>query len=103
MFIVTNRLFIADDYADEVIDRFAARRSAMKLQPGFIRMQVQKPMGKEVPWLIHTQWQDHDSFKKWVQSTDFKEAHANPLPQDAFTAPGGLEQHLVVVDSEQPD
>jgi heme-degrading monooxygenase HmoA len=99
MFIVSNRLFVADTYADEIQSRFAARRSAMKEQPGFIRMQVQKSMGKDTPWVIQTQWQDQASFKTWVQSDDFKAAHANPLPQDAFTAPGGIEQHLVVVDS----
>ncbi len=100
MFIVTNRLFVADEYAEEVESRFASRRAAMKEQPGFIRMMVLKSMGKETPWAIQTQWQDQASFKTWVQSDDFKASHANPLPKEAFTAPGGIEQHEVIIDSE---
>ena len=100
MFIVTNRLYIADDFVQEFQDRFQARVSQMKTNPGFIRLQIHKPMGKDTAWSVHTQWQDQASFKAWVQSDDFKAAHANPMPEEAFTAPGKMEQHEVVVDSD---
>lgn len=100
MFIVSNRLFVAEAFAQEFQQRFADRATKMKANPGFIRLQIHKPVGKEGAWSVHTQWQDQASFKAWVQSADFKEAHANPLPPEAFTAAGSMEQHEVVVDSD---
>ncbi len=100
MFIASNRLFVADEFAQEFQDRFQARADKMKANPGFIHMQIHKPVGKDTAWSVHTQWEDQASFKTWVQSADFKEAHANPMPEQAFTAPGKMEQHEVVVDSE---
>lgn len=101
MFIVTNRLFVAADYAEEFERRFAERVSNMQQQPGFIRMQIHKSLGKETPWAVQTTWQSQADFKTWVGSEDFKEAHANPMPESAFTAPGRLEQHEVIVNSDK--
>lgn len=100
MFVVSNRLYLNEDYGDELARRFQARVPKLKEQPGFVKMQVLKSMGKETPWIVETTWASHQDFKNWIQSQDFKDAHANPLPDEAFTQSGNIEQHTVAVDSD---
>jgi heme-degrading monooxygenase HmoA len=47
--------------------------------------------------VVLTTWHDKAAFEAWVGSEDFRLAHQHPLPKEAYTGPGRLEQHEVVI------
>lgn len=97
MFIVANRIPVAQEWQSEFEDRFRKRAGEINKQPGFVSMQILKPVSEDAPYVVHTHWQDENAFKAWVKSEDFKLAHQNPLPREAFTGKPVIEKHQVVV------
>ena len=63
-------------------------------------MQVLKPQTDDTPFVVLTTWKDKAAFDAWVGSEDFKLAHSNPMPKEAFDGEGKLEMYEVVVASE---
>ena len=100
MFIVANRVPVAAGWEGEFEQRFRKRAGQIDQQPGFVRMQILKPDSENTPFIVLTTWQDKASFQSWVGSDDFKLAHANPMPKEAFDGEGKLEMHEVVIDTE---
>jgi heme oxygenase (mycobilin-producing) len=47
-----------------------------------------------------TTWQDKAAFEGWVGSEDFRTAHANPMPKEAFDGEGAIEMHEVIISAE---
>ncbi|MDW3095742.1 MAG: antibiotic biosynthesis monooxygenase family protein [Gammaproteobacteria bacterium] len=100
MFVVTNRVFVHPDWHQEFENRFQKRSGQIDKQPGFKRMQILKPQSNEVPYVVYTEWDNEAAFKNWVGSEDFKLAHKNPMPEDAFTKKGSLEQHTIIISAK---
>lgn len=98
-FIVNNRVFVRPGFEAEFEARFRARAGEIDKQPGFVAMRVLRPLGNQAPYVVETEWQSQEAFRAWVGSDDFKRAHANPMPKEAFGEGGGLEQFEVVVSS----
>ena len=104
MFVVANRIFVAPEFAEDFENRFRNRAGEVEKQPGFVRLQILRPVSEETPYVVLTTWESAEHFQAWVESEDFKRAHAgkNPLPAEAFTAPGKLEQHEVIISAGKP-
>ncbi|MBY4678492.1 antibiotic biosynthesis monooxygenase family protein [Marinobacterium arenosum] len=100
MFVVSNRVFVAAGYCEEFERRFRARLGQIDQQPGFVEMCVMQPAKEGAPYVVQTRWQDRAAFDNWVGSEDFRRAHANPLPKEAFSQPGQLEMHEVIISSD---
>ncbi len=100
MFVVTNRVFVHPNWHKEFEDRFQKRSGQIDKQPGFKHMQILKPQSNDTPYIVYTEWQDEAAFKNWVGSEDFKLAHQNPMPEEAFSKKGALEQHTVIISVE---
>ena len=100
MYVVMNRVMVKNDWRADLIERFKKRKGKIDLQPGFVRMQVLEPEKEGLPCVVLTVWQDKASFEQWVGSDDFRQAHQNPMPQEAFNEGGGLEVFNVVVSAE---
>ena len=100
MFIVANRVPVAPGWEEEFEERFRKRAGQIDKQPGFVRMQILKPDSENTPYIVLTTWQDKVSFQSWVGGEDFKLAHSNPMPKEAFDGEGKLEMHEVVIDTE---
>ena len=100
MYIVMNRVMVNENWCDEFVERFKKRRGQIDKEPGFVSMKVLKPKSSETPYVVFTSWKNEDSFQQWVKSDDFKLAHQNPMPKEAFSEGGGLEMFEVVVSSE---
>ncbi|MCM2971451.1 MULTISPECIES: antibiotic biosynthesis monooxygenase family protein [Larsenimonas] len=98
-YIVNNRVFVKPDYAEEFERRFQHRVGQIEQQPGFVRMRILKPQGNQAPYVVETEWESQTAFRDWVGSEDFKAAHANPMPKEAFNDGGGLEQFEVVIQA----
>jgi len=100
MYVVSNRVFVTDDWTETFEERFQKRAGQIEKQPGFVRMRVMRPVSEGAPYVVLTEWQDEAVFKDWVNSADFKSAHSNPMPSEAFDKKGGMERHEVVISAE---
>ena len=100
MFIVANRIPVAQEWQDEFENRFRKRTGEIDKQPGFVSMQILKPISEDAPYVVLTSWQDENAFNEWIKSEDFKLAHQNPLPREAFTGKPVMEKHQVVISTK---
>ena len=100
MYVVANRVAVAEGYEDMFEERFRKRAGQIDKQIGFVRMQILKPVGDDTPYVVLTSWESEAAFQGWVGSDDFKIAHQNPMPKEAFTSGGGLEQFEVIISAE---
>ncbi|MDH5378168.1 MAG: antibiotic biosynthesis monooxygenase [Gammaproteobacteria bacterium] len=100
-YVVCNRVPVLPGYEEMFEERFRNRAGKIELQPGFVRMQVLKPRSENTPFVVFTTWENEQAFLNWVDSEDFREAHRNPMPKEAFSSSGGgLEQFEVVILAE---
>ena len=97
MYIVANRVPVAPEWAERFEERFRNRAGQIDKVAGFVSMQILRPSDKDSPYVVLTAWQDKTAFDGWVGSSDFRLAHQNPLPKEAYTGDGRLEQHEVVI------
>ena len=65
-------------------------------------MQILKPVAAADPYVVFTTWENKQAFEDWVQSEDFKLAHQNPMPKEAFNGEGKLEQYQIIIAAEAP-
>jgi heme-degrading monooxygenase HmoA len=100
MYIVTNRVPVAEGWEEAFEERFRQRAGKVEKQPGFVRMQVLKPDTAETPYVVLTTWRDKAAFEGWLGSEDFQAAHRNPLPKEAFTGQGRIESFEVIITAE---
>ena len=100
MFIVANRIPITPEWQGEFENRFRKRAGEIDKQSGFISMQILKPISEDIPYVVLTSWQDENAFNEWIKSEDFKLAHQNPLPREAFTGKPVMEKHQVVISTK---
>jgi len=100
MYIVANRVPVAAPWREQFEERFRTRAGQIDTQPGFVRMQVLRPVDAESPYVVLTMWRDKVAFEAWVGSEDFRLAHQHPLPKEAYTGEGRLEYHEVVIAAE---
>ncbi|HKJ10171.1 MAG TPA: antibiotic biosynthesis monooxygenase [Gammaproteobacteria bacterium] len=103
MFMVANRVYVASGWEEQFEERFRKRAGRIEQQPGFVRMEVLRPVSEDTPYVVNTAWEDEAAFRSWIGSADFKDAHANPLPREAFSAEGKLEQYQTVVSAARSD
>ena len=100
MFIVANRVPVASGGEETFEERFRQRGGQIDKQAVFVRKQILKPESEDTPYVVLTTGQDKASFDAWVGSDDFKLAHSNPMPKEAFDGEGKLEMHEVIIDDE---
>jgi len=99
MFVISNRIPVAPDWQDTFEERFQNRAGKIDKQPGFVRLEILKPTGAESPYIVQTVWENEAAFHNWVESDDFKAAHSNPLPKEAFTGSSQMEMHHIIISS----
>lgn len=97
MLVVANRVPVASGWEETFEERFRQRAGQIDKQPGFVSMQILKPQSDDTPYVVLTTWQDRAAFDTWVGSDDFKLAHRNPMPKEAFDGEGKLEMHEVII------
>jgi len=99
MFVIANRIPVAKDWHEEFENRFRKRAGEISSQPGFVSMQILKPLSDNAPYVVLTHWENETAFDDWIQSDDFKLAHQNPLPKEAFISKPVMEKYSVVITS----
>ena len=100
MYVVANRVPVAEDWRDAFETRFRERAGQIEHQPGFVSMQVLKPDSDGAPYVVLTHWRDKAAFEAWVGGDDFRAAHRNPMSKEAFDGESSLERFQVVVSTQ---
>ena len=55
-YVVANRVFLKQQYSQEVEQRFRNRAGQINQQPGFVLMEVLKPQSEKTPYVVLTHW-----------------------------------------------
>ena len=97
MYVVINRVPVAEGWEEPFLEKFRNRLGQVEANPGFVRMEVLAPDVPGSPFLVYTMWESKEAFEAWVGSEDFKRAHSDPLPKEAYDGEGRLEQFEVAV------
>lgn len=100
MITVANRVPVAKGFEQEFEKRFEKRLGAVDQMPGFIRHEILRPIMGDY-YVVMTHWESKEAFEAWTQSESFRQAHANPAPQEMFSGRNVLEIHEVVQMAEK--
>ena len=79
MFIVMNRIPVAEGREQDFEQTFIGRDRAVDKMPGFIDMQVLRPAEGRT-YVVLTRWQSQEAFKAWTTSEAFIAAHRKQTP-----------------------
>ncbi len=79
MFVVTNTLRVPSEHAAHIEQAFSSSSEHMKQIEGCVGFQLlRETKGEhEQVYVAMTTWQDERAFKDWMESADFRRAHAN--------------------------
>ncbi|KIL45612.1 antibiotic biosynthesis monooxygenase family protein [Jeotgalibacillus soli] len=73
-FFVFNNIPVSDEGRPIFEDRFKNRAGLIEQEPGFIAIRVLRPLNSDT-YVVLTQWDSEESFKKWQTSTAYNKAH----------------------------
>lgn len=90
--VVQNRIRIAKGWEEEFEKRWVGRKFLLSRLPGFIRNEVLRPV-KGGFYVVKTYWETMGDFERWTESEEFRKAHENPPPKEAFDGPNEFEVH----------
>lgn len=74
-FVAVNYINCNDDYKERFEELFASRAHAIDTMPGFVDMQVLRPVKEGDAYLIVSFWENESAFKTWTTSPAFIEGH----------------------------
>ncbi|ODR82362.1 antibiotic biosynthesis monooxygenase [Haladaptatus sp. W1] len=96
MIVVENRLFVAEEYADQFVERFRNSMGEVESQPGFVKFELLTPARPDTDsYVAQTYWESMADFEAWTDTDAFREAHADRPPREMFTDKNQLEVHEV--------
>lgn len=95
MIVVQNHIPVKDEYREQFEDLLTHRESLLSDFNGFIRNDVLKPvMGDN--YVIMSFWESMEDFNAWTESEEFRKAHSNSLPHEAFSGQNFVTVHEVI-------
>ena len=100
MVVVSNRIQVSQGFEKEFEKRFAGRAGLVDKMPGFIRLEILRPIKSDY-YVVLTHWEDEASFRRWTESKEFQEAHSNRPRAEIFSGPNVFEMHEVIQQSEK--
>ena len=109
MVVVSNRIQVAAGYEAEFEKRFEGRARLVETQPGFVRLEILKPLdvdlhgrtqGGSEYYVVLTHWESKEDFVRWTESPAFREAHSNRPPKEMFSGPNVFEMHEIIQSVE---
>lgn len=117
VFVVTNRIPVAQGYENDLEERFRKRAHLIDSSPGFIRYVILRPVRRRFDhasgsWvesqeqgyhLVQTYWESEQDFWNWTKSESFRIAHSNRPPAEMFAGPNVLEIHQVVETTDREE
>jgi len=115
VFVVTNRIPVAQGHEADFEDRFRHRAHLIDQSPGFVKNLVLRPVSRRFNhqtgqieerdeqgyYLVQTYWESEKAFWDWTNSESFRTAHSNRPPAEMFAGPNVLEIHEVILSTEK--
>lgn len=115
MFVVTNRIPVAEGHETDFEDRFRNRAHLIDKSPGFVKNLVLRPVQRRLNhksgemedskeqgyYLVQTYWESEQAFWDWTGSESFRKAHSNRPPAEMFAGSSVLEVHEVILTTEK--
>ncbi len=97
MILAVNRIFVDPRYHEEFEERLRTRLGMVENAPGFLRLEILKPVEGE-DYLLLTWWETREDFERWTRSEAFRAAHARPTPREWFSRQNefGLYETLIL-------
>jgi heme-degrading monooxygenase HmoA len=86
MIVVMNRIPVAEGRELEFEKTFTGRDRAVDQMPGFLDLQVLRPVEGRV-YIVMTRWKSREAFEQWTQSEAFISAHRKQSPDVAENRP----------------
>lgn len=74
-FVAVNYINCSAEYRERFEELFASRAHAIDTMPGFVDMQVLRPVKEGDAYLIVSIWENESAFKTWTTSPAFIEGH----------------------------
>lgn len=74
-FVAVNYINCNADYKERFEELFGSRAHAIDTMPGFVDMQVLRPLKDGDAYLIVSHWESEEAFKTWTTSPAFIEGH----------------------------
>ena len=99
MIIIANRIPVNPEFHEEFEERFQNRANLVDLMPGFVSLQILRPMQEGDPYIIQTTWESEEHFRAWTESEEFKQGHGKggtPPPEGMFAGKSKMEMHEIV-------
>jgi heme-degrading monooxygenase HmoA len=110
MFVVTNRIPVAEAFEAEFEDRFRKRAHLIDRSPGFVKNEILRPVRRRFDhatggwketaeqgyYLVQTTWESEQAFWDWTRSESFRIAHSNRPPAEMFAGANVLEIHEII-------
>lgn len=114
MFVVTNRIPVAEAFEADFEERFRKRAHLIDRSPGFVKNEILRPVRRrfdhasgawvETPergyYLVQTTWESEQAFWDWTRSESFRIAHSNRPPAEMFAGANVLEIHEIIQTTE---
>lgn len=74
-FVAISRFAVANGMAEDVAQAFRERPHLVDGAPGFVRMEVIRPVDNPEEFWLMTYWLDEASFKEWHHSHTYRDSH----------------------------
>lgn len=87
MFVALSRFVVRNGMEEDVRSAFQERPHLVDDEPGFIRMEVFRPLDHPEEFWLMTWWEDEGSFDTWHKSHKYKDSHAG-IPRGLKLVPG---------------
>ena len=114
MFVVTNRIPVAEAFEADFEERFRKRAHLIDQSPGFVKNLILRPVRRRFDhatgaWVespergyyrVQTTWETEQDFWDWTRSESFRTAHSNRPPAEMFAGANVLEIHEVIQSTE---
>src|SRR5690606_29156201 len=74
-FVAINYITCEPEYKERFEELFGTRAKAIDRMPGFVDMQVLRPLDGQGDYLVVSHWESEDAFKQWTTSPEFPAGH----------------------------
>ncbi len=117
MFVVTNRIPVAEGHVADFEDRVRKRAHLIDSSPGFVKNLILRPVSRRLDhatgewkesdeqgyYLVQTYWESEQHFWDWTRSESFRAAHSNRPPAEMFAGKNVLEIHEIIQSTERAE